>query len=126
MKLRKTGPKSISVNGNKVEFDQRVDEVVELEDCVIVNLLIDDFPEDRSFDGRNVVCVGEDGKTRWKIEDSGVNVKVSFGPTIRVGYYDLWRPEGDDTIKVGGIDWTYDLDPETGHISNPTHDRDTR
>jgi len=124
MKFKKTENRSISINGHKVDFGQDVYEYIELSDRVIVNLLIDDFPRDRSFDGRNIVCIGKDGNTLWKIENSGVEVGITFGPTILLGYTGLWRPEGGDTIKVGVIDWTYDLDPETGRISNPTHDRD--
>jgi len=125
MKFKKTGNRSISINSREIAFDQDVYEFVELSDRVIVNLLLDDFPRDRSFDGRNIVCFDKNGKVLWKIQDSGVKVEITYGPTILLGYTGLWRPEGSDTIKVGGIDWTYDLDPETGHVSNPTHDRDT-
>jgi len=119
MKFEKTGTKSISVNGHEVNFNQRIEEIIEMSDRVIVNLLLSDFPRDRSFDGRNIVCVSKNGKILWRIENSGVEIEISFGPKILLGYYDLWRPEDGDTIKVGGIDWEYDLDPETGGISNP-------
>ena len=118
MKFEKSEPRLISVNGQTLEFDQRIKEIIELPDRLIIRLVLDDFPRDRSFDGRNIVCIGEDGKTLWRIENSGVEIEISSGPTILLGYYDLWRPEDGDTIKVGGLDWEYDLDPETGGISN--------
>ena len=119
MKVSQVAADTISVGGRDVSFGQKIVDVVVLSDRVIVNLCVDDFPKDRKFDGRNIVCLGSDGAVLWVIEDSGARIKGKFGSDMPQGYFNLWRTADTGDLRVDNIDWTYDLDPKTGRVSNP-------
>ncbi len=122
MKVTHSG-KSLTINGRTLTFDQRVDEVVVLSDRVIVELLVDDFDEDDPLKGRNIIALDENGKMLWRIQDRGITRTTKDGREIPESYTGLGL-EDDGVVRVStpfGFD--YDLDSETGGISNPVFDK---
>ncbi len=103
-----------------MSFDQRVDDFIVLDDRVIVELLTDDFADEDPLAGRNVVCLDNKGELLWRIQNAGVTRTTADGREIPDPFMGIGLDEDGKTIKVGiamGVD--FDLDPETGEITNP-------
>ena len=105
--------KTLTVNGRTIEFEQRVDELVVLDDRVIIHLHVSDFSVGDPLVGRNILAFDASGEMLWRIPATGVIRGKS-----PEAFFDLWM--GDDgkvrTGTANGFDW--DVDPDTGKISN--------
>ncbi len=114
-----SGKHTVVVNGRKLIFEQRVSEVLTVDDRVLVRLNSFDFPADDSDAGRNVFAYDENGELLWRIEDSGFAAGGPGGKPVKQGYTGM-GPDEDGRFRVfQPIGCLYDVDLETGKISNP-------
>lgn len=114
------GKNSLVISGREVSFKEEVFESLQLPDRVIVLLNPADFADEDPFSGRNIVCLDEKGELLWRIEDAGVTRSTADGREIPDPFTGIELNDDGKTIEVGiaaGVD--FDLDPETGEISNP-------
>lgn len=112
--------KALSINENVITFDQRIDETVTLSDRVILRLMVDDFDVGDPLVGRNVLAFDGDGRLLWRIPPTGGTRSRPDGTEAPEAYFGLGLDDDGKTVKIGTPDgFEYDLDPETGDISNP-------
>ena len=105
-----------------VNFEKEIDKVIPLSDRVIVVFDVLAFPEEDPDAGRNVFAFDRSGKEIWRIEDAEVKVKGRTVDKVSQGYTDIEHAE-DGELFAWVLEWRYDLDPETGKISNPKYFR---
>ncbi len=74
--------------------------------------------------GRNVIALDAGGKLLWRIPATGVILRDPDGSEGPEAYFGLELEEDGKTINVGSATgWTYEIDPETGKLSNSTFQR---
>lgn len=116
----KNSTQSISINGREIEFDVPVIDTIVLEDRVLV-LLDSYYYSDNDPDaGRNVFAYDANGEFLWRIQDSGFTSVSNRDHVTEVpqGYTGI-ALENDGRITVNQpIGCEFDVDPETGEISN--------
>ena len=122
MKVTKSG-KTLTINGKKLVFDQRVDEAVTLEDRVIIHLRVDDFEVGDPLVGRNVIALDASGNLLWRIPATGYTVRNRLGLEVPEAFFGLELEEDHKTITIGTPDTVYEIDPESGELSNATINR---
>lgn len=105
---------TIEINGKHHKFSQEIREVLQLPDRIIIRLLVDDFEEGDPNVGRNVLAFNESGEELWRIEASGYFVERD--PNVPEAYFGVDMTVGH--LRVHGADFVYDLDPDTGAVSN--------
>jgi hypothetical protein len=108
MNVEQTAPNELDINGNRVQFPQRVKEYITLDDKVIIRLYVDDFEYGDLLVGRNVMAYGPDGKMIWRVPEH--NLKRDGVPEAFFGIY----LEDDGTLWAGTPGLELMLDPETG------------
>ena len=134
MKVKQPMPNALEINGNRVEFPQRVYAILPLEDRVIVHLKTGDFDYGDPLVGRNVLAYGSDGEMLWRVEDHGCVVPAGLeDPVTPVdengerwipqSFMAIWVDEDTGKIKTGIPEWIFTLDPETGALSDDEYDR---
>lgn len=97
----------------------RIDQFVTLDDRVIIMFEFPDEMEDDPESGRNIFAYDETGKELWRIEDSGIVGPGSEDETEVPWPYTGIGQEEDGRIIVGHpAGYDFDLDPETGKVSN--------
>ena len=118
IKASKSG-KTLTVNGRTIEFEQRVEDLVVLDDRVIIRLYVDDFAVGDPLVGRNLLAYDAKGELLWRIPATGVMRDSVHGGQTPEAFFDLWM--GDDgKVKSATPDgFEFDVDPEMGKISNP-------
>jgi hypothetical protein len=120
MNVTQIGGGALEINGRRVEFEQPIEEYLELEDRVII---LFEPMEEKEFDpdfGRNVFAFDETGKQLWRIQDSGFTIGShrDDDTEVRAPYTGIGL-EQDGRITVGQpIGCEFDVNPETGEISN--------
>lgn len=114
MNVTQPNPKSIEINGRRLEFEQTVDEIITLDDRVIFTLLVDDYEDEDPLAARNVLAFDENGEELWRIASSGYFIERK--PDIPDSYYELTSENGQ--LKAHSFHYSYDLDPDTGAVSN--------
>jgi hypothetical protein len=107
-----------------LEFPQRISEAVQLSDRVVLLLDEEDFEEGDEMVGRNVLCIGETGDVLWRIVPASAKA-TEHDPEWAAPepYDDVWQDPETEKLKVRVPDITFDLDPETGEISNLHYER---
>jgi hypothetical protein len=121
MKIIQVGERTLDINDRHVEFDFRIDEFLVLDDRVIILFKTSDFLENDPESGRNVFAFDETGKQLWRIQDSGFTAPRLADDTEVPQPYTGMGPEDDGRIVVfQPIGCEFDLDPDTGKISNMT------
>lgn len=114
-----SGKHTVVINDREITFDQRVVEILTLGNRVLVMLNGVDFPPDDPNKGRNIFAYDENGELLWRIEDSGFTAGGPGGKTVKQGYTGM-GPDEDGRFRVfQPIGCFYDVDLETGKISNP-------
>ena len=120
MNVIKAAEQVLEINRRKVVFDQPIVDFLVHNDRVIVMFELADEMEDDPDFGRNIFAYDETGKELWRIEDSGI-----VGPGREDDKEVPWSytgmgQEADGRIIVSEpFGFEFDLDPETGKISNP-------
>ena len=119
MNITQIGERALEIDGRLIEFSWRINTFVALEDKVIILFRTADFPEDDPESGRNIFAYDETGKELWRIQDSGFTAPRLEDDTEVPQPYTGMGPEDDGRITVfQPIGCEFDLDPETGKISN--------
>ncbi len=112
--------KTLTINGRELTFEQEIYQSVELPDRVIVLLHPGDFAKDDPLKGCNIIALDEDGEMLWRIQDRGVTLTTKDGKEISESYTGLGLAKDEKTVRVSTpFGFLYELDPETGQISNP-------
>ena len=122
MKALKRDKFTVEIGNRILKFDEKISQVLELEDKILILLNKYGHPENDPDYGRNVVAFDARGEELWRIEDSGVKVRGRTMEKVSQGYTGL-RETRDGTIHAWAMDWRHDLDPKTGKISNPKYVR---
>ncbi len=116
--------KTLTINGQTVTFGQKVKQVIVLDDRVIIRLLVDDFAEGDPMVGRNILAFDAEGKMLWRVMDHGATLEADDGNgRVPQAFLALWVDDDRKTIKAGIPAFIFDLDPETGELSNPELNR---
>jgi hypothetical protein len=127
----------INYNFGKVEikFPTLVDSYAIYDNKIIVKLFPKNLKEihPQENPGRNIWCYRDDGKLLWKIEESpdwlrwlDEKSKEERGGILNDGHNDYYTSliyiEREDKLYARVVTGYYDLDPETGKVSNFTYD----
>ena len=119
MEVDRSG-KTLTINGRAIEFDQKVDEVVEFPDRVVIRLRVDDFAVVDPLVGRNILAFDRTGEMVWRIPANGLTRPSRYGGETPGAYFGLWIDKKDGKLKTGiPSGWTFEIDPETGEPSKP-------
>ena len=114
---------SITVNGNKKEFDGDVIDVLVSDQIVLVLIETYDLPPDHPYRGRNVFALDRNGDLIWQIEESGGKIEDKTGKEVPESYMEI-RKSAENHIRVFQISgYSYDVDSNTGRISNSDFSR---
>ncbi len=103
---------TLEINGNEVSFPSKISNILENKEKIIVLISgYKDHIKERFDCTRNIFCYDKDGAFIWQIEPPTLGRKGS-------GYLSIMYNKELD--KVFAFSWVrYDLDIETGKISNP-------
>jgi len=104
---------TIEVGGKPINFEQRIAEVTDLPDRIIILLKVSDFEHGDPMVSRNVVAIGENGQELWRIQDSGVERQDS-----KEAFFGILKKDGEKKLIAVSAGFLFTLDPNTGKISN--------
>ena len=110
--------KTLTIDGKDHEMEQPVRDAIELEDRVLIRLDNFSYPDGDRNEERNIIAVSKSGEMLWRIVRAplrrGGERSRHMNPYIGMGY-----DEGDSTLRVAdGDGCDYDLDTDTGEVSN--------
>ena len=110
----------LTIDGSTVELEKPIKNLIERRDQVIVVFRYGAYDEDDLSGDRNVVAVGRNGAMLWRVAPSGSIASGGPGRTSQFVGVDIENRDGEEVIVVyDGMGACYDLDPETGKLSNP-------
>ena len=115
---------TLSIDDRHVEFEAPIDKIIKVGGAVLVLLNYDFISKsDPNFE-RNVAAVDAEGTILWRIERRvgptiGPNHTAILNPYVGMGWDD--KKEKIVVYDMGGL--CFDLDVETGRISNPVFTR---
>lgn len=66
--------KTFTIGGKELEFNQRINVAIELDDRVIIHLKTGDFDFGDPLVGRNILCFGKNGEMLWRIRDTEMTI----------------------------------------------------
>ncbi len=118
MKVTNPTEKSVSVDGEVMQFEQPIIDQVELSDRVIVLLDPDEFADGDELVGENVIAIGGDGEVIWRIQPCGGWVEGANGKMVPVAYFNLWQDTETGQMHVAVPDVILDLNPDDGTVGN--------
>ncbi|MEM9684774.1 MAG: hypothetical protein AAF942_15995 [Pseudomonadota bacterium] len=122
MKVEQLDDRKLRIGEKVIQFDYEIADVLTMSDRVIVLFDVLSFAEDDPDTGRNVFAYDANGNELWRIEDARVMVEGELLEKVSHGYTELHRTQ-DKTLHAWVKDWRYDLNTETGEISNPKYVR---
>jgi hypothetical protein len=115
---------SVVIDGRAMTFEREITHLVTLADRVILRFQIDDFAAGDVTVGRNILCLGADGKPLWRIADHGKSMyrgENSHGrdprDVVPRPFLSLAPRQGEIVANIPGE--VYAIDPETGNLSEP-------
>ncbi len=110
----------LTIDGKTVELEKPIYRIKETSDRVIVVFDEEDYaPEDPNGD-RNVIAIDRNGATLWRIQNSVSPTRGRPGRTIPFSGVGVRRKDGVDMlIGYDAAGMCYEIDPETGKLSNP-------
>lgn len=109
--------RAVVINGTRIEFDQRISELIEVEDKIIIQLYVDDFEFGDPLVGRNVVAYDADGQFLWRIKATGIT-RGEGADEAPEAWFGLYFDE-KGVLRTGtpsGCEYRIDL--ETGDVSD--------
>ncbi len=110
----------LTIGRETIELEQPIEDMVELHDRVIVVLDDEEYAPGDPTGDRNVVAVGRDSAMLWRIERSGSIASGGPGRTSPFVALEIENRGGGEVVIVyDGMGACYDLDSETGKLSNP-------
>lgn len=124
MTVKQSNDNTLTVDGKTLSFDWKIREFLDLGDRIIVRFSILSFAEEDPDSGRNVFAYDRQGNELWRIQDAGVLAGSSKSSSVKVpqGFTGMEQKK-DGRIYGWVVDWRYDLDPETGNVSNEEYHR---
>ena len=115
--------KTLTIDGTDHEMEQPVLKAIELEGRVIVQLDWETYPLGDRNGERNIIAVSKSGEMLWRIVRGPIRRGGEKGPDLNP-YTGMGYAEDGRTLMVydvGGCE--YDLDSDTGEVSNPVFSR---
>ena len=110
----------LTIDGSTVELERPIKNLIELRDQVIVVFQYGAYEVDDSERDRNVIAVDHRGTMQWRIERSMSSTPAEPGRTAPfVGVDIRQRNEEEALVAYDIMGSCYDLDSETGKLSNP-------
>ena len=116
MNVRQISDKALNIDGNAIEFRQRIVRFLPLKDRVIVLLNSDDYEFGDPMVGRNILAYDESGKMIWRVADSGLRNEEET--KIPEAFFNIGMPD-NSTINAVAASCIFKLDPKTGALSDP-------
>ncbi len=80
--VEQPNPKTLTVNGHTVEFQQRIKTLIPLTDRVLVHLVTADFEFGDKLVGQNLMAYGPNGKLIWRVENHGATLRARREDTV--------------------------------------------
>ncbi len=110
----------LTVDGRTVKLERPILQVEERPGRVIVLLDDEEYAPDDPTGDRNVIAVDRDGAMLWRITPSGSIASGGPGRTSPFVALEIENRGGGEAVIVYDVAGAcYDLDPETGKLSNP-------
>ena len=110
----------LTIDGSTVELEKPIKNLIERRDQVIVVFRYGAYEVDDSERDRNVIAVDHRGTMQWRIERSMSSTPAEPGRTAPfVGVDIRQRNEEEALVAYDIMGSCYDLDSETGKLSNP-------
>ena len=110
--------KTLTIDDMDHEMEQPIRDTIELEDRIVVLLDDEAYPDGDPNEERNVLAVSKSGEMLWRIVRApmrrGGEKSTDMNP-----YTGIWFRDDGKSVLVG--DWggcDYDLDTDTGEVSN--------
>lgn len=122
MRVSKLDDRTLRVGDTTIRSNDAITQVLELDAKILVLFDNYDHPEDDPNFGRNIVAYDARGNELWRIEDARVMVPGRTLDKVPQFYTGL-RESQDGKVHAWVLDWRYDLNTETGAISNPKYFR---
>ena len=120
MKVTQVGERALEINGRHVDYAQRINQFLALEDRVIVRFAPSEELEDDPEFGRNIFAFDETGNQLWRIQDSGFTIGShrDDDSEVRAPYTGMGQKDDGRITVSQQIGCEFDLDPKTGKMSN--------
>ena len=110
----------LTVDGRTVKLERPILQVEERPGRVIVLLDDEEYAPDDPTGDRNVIAVDRDGAMLWRIAPSGSIASGGPGRTSPFVALEIENRGGGEVVIVYDVAGAcYDLDSETGKLSNP-------
>ncbi len=110
----------LTIDGSTVELEKPIKNLIERRDQVIIVFRYGAYEVDDSERDRNVIAVDHRGTMQWRIERSMSSTPAEPGRTAPfVGVDIRQRNEEEALVAYDIMGSCYDLDSETGKLSNP-------
>ena len=110
--------RSITIGSKPIELESAVYREVELDDRIVLLLDPDLYNDNDLRVGQNILCFDLKGELLWRVQSHGRRIPNAAGQMVPEAYFGLWLEEGTMQLKCGAIQLNFDLDPDTGEISN--------
>lgn len=118
------GQNSVTVAGETLVFEAPISDAIEVDGQLLVLLTIGTVPENHPMFERNVISVAGDGTLMWRIEPSARARKEIDGVRIHNEYVGIDLQENETKLVAYDMQGLcFEVDPETGNISNPVFTR---
>jgi len=111
---------NLKIDGRKFKFDDLIQKIVEYPDRIIILFGYENFESEQQFAGRNLIAVGRDGNILWRVADSNElfpDSETSIEPFVGFGKTKINDREALVAYQMFGM--CYEVDPQTGALSNP-------
>ncbi len=110
----------LTIDGKTVELEKPIYTIKEISDRVIVVFDEEDYAAEDPNGDRNVIAVDRNGAMLWRIQNSVSPTRGRPGRTIPFsGVGVRQKEEVDMLIGYDAAGMCYEIDPETGKLSNP-------
>ncbi len=110
----------LTIGRETIELEQPIEDMVELPGRVIVLFDDEEYAAGEPGRDRNVIAVDRNGAMLWRIAPSMSSTPSEPGRTAPFVGVDIENRGGEEVVIVYDIMGScYDLDSETGKLSNP-------
>lgn len=110
-----TGPKTVAINGNTVEFDYPIQEILASNDIVLILLNTFSAPFEDKEAGRNLLAFNSGAELLWLVEDAGFTALDENDREVTQGYTGI-HLKGRDLTAFQPIGCLCTIDLDSGKI----------
>ncbi len=118
MSISVTEQNELRVNGEVVPLESDIYEYVSFDDRLVVLLNSDHYEDLDKRVGQNILCFDLKGNVLWRVESHEMEIENHDGILVPEAYFGLWYDKKQRQLRCGTIQYNFDLDPNTGQISN--------